>query len=196
MSCLLVSDYVWHRPTFAAAAVLSCGGLQLDLRTRRALVGGRAVDLSAREFALAETFLRHAGQVLSREQLLSQVWGYDFDPARTSWTCTCGICAESSAQTASSRFAAWATGWTPCLSAGRVRRARRRTRRRSAWPKQSKPRSSKKISNQAVVVETEIVVTVVRHRGPRSRHHQSGDRRRHEQHLPHGMASHGHSHRS
>jgi two-component system copper resistance phosphate regulon response regulator CusR len=60
--------------------VLSCGGLQLDLRTRRALVAGQAVDLSAREFALAETFLRHAGQVLSREQLLSQVWGYDYDP--------------------------------------------------------------------------------------------------------------------
>jgi two-component system, OmpR family, copper resistance phosphate regulon response regulator CusR len=61
-------------------SVLSCGGLQLDLRTRRALVGGRTVDLFAREFALAETFLRHAGQVLSREQLLSQVWGYDYDP--------------------------------------------------------------------------------------------------------------------
>ena len=40
----------------------------------------RTIDLSAREFALAETFLRHAGQVLSREQLLSQVWGYDYDP--------------------------------------------------------------------------------------------------------------------
>ena len=64
----------------AADSVLSCGGLQLDLRTRRAQVGGRTVDLSAREFALAETFLRHAGQVLSREQLLSQVWGYDYDP--------------------------------------------------------------------------------------------------------------------
>ena len=60
--------------------VLTYGGLQLDLRTRRANVGGRAVDLSAREFALAETFLRHPGQVLSREQLLSHVWGYDFDP--------------------------------------------------------------------------------------------------------------------
>lgn len=59
---------------------LSCGGLRLDLRTRRADVDGRVVDLSAREFALAETFLRHAGQVLSREQLLSQVWGYDYDP--------------------------------------------------------------------------------------------------------------------
>lgn len=60
--------------------VLSHGGLSLDLRTRRAQVDGRTVDLSAREFALAETFLRHPGQVLSREQLLSQVWGYDYDP--------------------------------------------------------------------------------------------------------------------
>jgi len=64
----------------AEATVLSCGGLQLDLRTRQAHVDGRTVDLSAREFALAETFLRHSGQVLSREQLLSHVWGYDYDP--------------------------------------------------------------------------------------------------------------------
>lgn len=60
--------------------MLSCGGLRLDLRTRRAHVDGRSVDLSAREFALAEAFLRHPGQVLSREQLLSHVWGYDYDP--------------------------------------------------------------------------------------------------------------------
>ncbi|MGV0577321.1 response regulator transcription factor [Mycolicibacterium elephantis] len=60
--------------------VLSCGGLHLDLRTRQAQVDSRTVDLSAREFALAETFLRHPGQVLSREQLLGHVWGYDFDP--------------------------------------------------------------------------------------------------------------------
>ncbi|BBX19519.1 DNA-binding response regulator [Mycolicibacterium duvalii] len=68
-----------ERPT--ELTVLSCGGLSLDLRTRRATVGGCTVDLSAREFALAETFLRHPGQVLTREQLLSHVWGYDFDPA-------------------------------------------------------------------------------------------------------------------
>lgn len=55
-------------------------GLTLNLRTRRATVDGRTVDLSAREFALAETFLRNPGHVLSREQLLSRVWGYDFDP--------------------------------------------------------------------------------------------------------------------
>ncbi len=59
---------------------LAVGGLRLDLRTRRAQVGDRQVDLSAREFALAEEFLRNPDQVLSREQLLSRVWGYDFDP--------------------------------------------------------------------------------------------------------------------
>jgi two-component system copper resistance phosphate regulon response regulator CusR len=64
----------------AEVTVLNCGDLALDLRTRRADVGGRTVDLSAREFTLAETFLRHPGQVLAREQLLSHVWGYDFDP--------------------------------------------------------------------------------------------------------------------
>jgi two-component system, OmpR family, copper resistance phosphate regulon response regulator CusR len=61
--------------------VLQQGPLSLDLRTRRASVDGRVVDLSAREFALTEVFLRNPGQVLSREQLLSHVWGYDFDPS-------------------------------------------------------------------------------------------------------------------
>jgi two-component system copper resistance phosphate regulon response regulator CusR len=60
--------------------LLRAGDLALDLRTRRATVGGRTVELTAREFALAETFLRHPDQVLAREQLLSHVWGYDFDP--------------------------------------------------------------------------------------------------------------------
>jgi DNA-binding response OmpR family regulator len=60
--------------------VLRAGGVSLDLRTRRASVGDRTVELTAREYALLETFLRHPGQVLSREQLLSHVWGYDFDP--------------------------------------------------------------------------------------------------------------------
>jgi two-component system, OmpR family, copper resistance phosphate regulon response regulator CusR len=60
--------------------VLRNGDLLLDLRTRQVTVGNRTIDLSAREFALAEVFLRHPGQVLSREQLLSHVWGYDYDP--------------------------------------------------------------------------------------------------------------------
>lgn len=62
------------------AMVLSHGDLSLDLRTRRAAVAGRSVDLTAREFTLAEMFLRNPGHVLSREQLLSGAWGYDFDP--------------------------------------------------------------------------------------------------------------------
>ncbi|GAA4382165.1 response regulator transcription factor [Nocardioides caricicola] len=59
---------------------LTAGGVRLDLRTRRAQVGERELDLSAREFALAEIFMLNAGQVLSREQLLDHVWGLDFDP--------------------------------------------------------------------------------------------------------------------
>ncbi len=60
--------------------LLSIDGLSLDLRTRRAQTDGRTVDLSAREFALLELLLRHPGQVLSREQMLDHVWGFDFDP--------------------------------------------------------------------------------------------------------------------
>ena len=60
--------------------VLIVGDLELDTRTRRVRVGDTEFDLSAREFALAEEFLRHPDQVLSREQLLSRVWGFDFDP--------------------------------------------------------------------------------------------------------------------
>jgi len=63
-----------------AASTLSVEGLELDLHSRRAIVDGRQVELSAREFALAEELMRHADRVLSREQLLSRVWGYDFDP--------------------------------------------------------------------------------------------------------------------
>jgi DNA-binding response OmpR family regulator len=61
------------------ATVLQHGDLSLDLRTRRAVTDGREIGLSAREFALTEAFLRNPGQVLSREQLLSRVWGFDFD---------------------------------------------------------------------------------------------------------------------
>jgi two-component system, OmpR family, response regulator len=63
-----------------SALELHGGGVRLDVRTRRAEVDGDEVELTAKEFTLLETFLRHPGQVLSREQLLSHVWGYDFDP--------------------------------------------------------------------------------------------------------------------
>ncbi len=63
----------------ADVLTLEAGGVVLDLRTRRASVGGREIELSAREFTLAEMLFRHPGQVLSRQQILSHVWGYDFD---------------------------------------------------------------------------------------------------------------------
>lgn len=63
-----------------SVSVLESGSLAVDLHTRRAVVNGVVVSLTSREFVLLEMFLRHPRQVLSREQILSHVWGYDFDP--------------------------------------------------------------------------------------------------------------------
>ncbi|WEG07588.1 response regulator transcription factor [Microbacterium horticulturae] len=60
--------------------ILRQDDVELDLLARRATVGGHDVELSAREFTLAEQFLRHPGEVLSREWLLREVWGLNFDP--------------------------------------------------------------------------------------------------------------------
>jgi two-component system, OmpR family, response regulator QseB len=60
--------------------VLRVGDISLDLRTRWALAGEETIELSTREFELLRTFLEHPDQVLTREQLLSHVWGYDYDP--------------------------------------------------------------------------------------------------------------------
>jgi len=64
----------------APVQALDCGRVSLDLRTRRITSDAGTFDLSAREYALAEEFMRNPEQVLSREQLLSRVWGLDFDP--------------------------------------------------------------------------------------------------------------------
>jgi two-component system, OmpR family, copper resistance phosphate regulon response regulator CusR len=65
-----------HHPT---STTLQYGDVVVDVATRRVQRAGQPVELTAREFLLAETFLKHPGQVLSRQQLLSRVWGYDFD---------------------------------------------------------------------------------------------------------------------
>lgn len=62
------------------SSVLRAGNISLDVRTRRAMNSERTVELSSREFTLLEVFLNHPDQVLSRAQLLSRVWGLDFDP--------------------------------------------------------------------------------------------------------------------
>jgi DNA-binding response OmpR family regulator len=56
-------------------APLGRADLELDVRTRRASVGDAQIDLTEREFALLETFLRHPGEVLSRDQIRAAVWG-------------------------------------------------------------------------------------------------------------------------
>jgi two-component system copper resistance phosphate regulon response regulator CusR len=65
----------------AAPNALTGGGVKLDLRSRTATVGTRTVSLTNREFALLEILVRHAGQILSRRQLLSHSWGPSFDPS-------------------------------------------------------------------------------------------------------------------
>ncbi|OZD53394.1 DNA-binding response regulator [Rhodococcus sp. 06-1477-1B] len=70
-----------REPVTVGPMTVAHGDVSLDVLARRATVGSREIDLSAREFSLAEEFIRHAGQVLSREQLLSRVWGMDFDPS-------------------------------------------------------------------------------------------------------------------
>lgn len=61
------------------ARVLVADGVSLDTRTRVATRGETTVDLPSREFALLEYLMRHAGQVLTRQQILDAVWGFDFD---------------------------------------------------------------------------------------------------------------------
>jgi two-component system copper resistance phosphate regulon response regulator CusR len=60
---------------------LSAGGIELNLLTRKALRAGQAVPLSTTEFELLAYLIRHQGHVLTREQILSAVWGYEHDPA-------------------------------------------------------------------------------------------------------------------
>jgi DNA-binding response OmpR family regulator len=55
------------------------GDLRIDPARRRVRRGDREVDLTGREFELLETLARHPGIVLSRGQLLEQVWGYTFE---------------------------------------------------------------------------------------------------------------------
>ena len=62
------------------ASRIEAGDLKVDLRSRRVWRGDRIVDLSSREFALLEYFMSHPGQVLSRQQILSAIWDFAFDP--------------------------------------------------------------------------------------------------------------------
>ncbi len=65
---------------FGNEHVLRGGNIVLDVARRQARVGERSADLSDREFRLLHHLLVHTGEVVSRERLLAEVWGYDFDP--------------------------------------------------------------------------------------------------------------------
>jgi DNA-binding response OmpR family regulator len=67
-------------PNQRQSSQLEAAGIHMDLRTRRVERDGREVELTAREFELLAYLLRHPDQVLSREQILNAVWGFDFDP--------------------------------------------------------------------------------------------------------------------
>ena len=62
------------------SSVLEAADLRMDLRTRRVERSGEEVKLTAREFEVLTYLMRHPDQVLSREQILNAVWGFDFDP--------------------------------------------------------------------------------------------------------------------
>jgi two-component system, OmpR family, copper resistance phosphate regulon response regulator CusR len=61
------------------STTISQGRITIDVTTRQAWIDERSVELSSREFALLETLMHHTGQVLSKPQLLNQVWGYERD---------------------------------------------------------------------------------------------------------------------
>jgi DNA-binding response OmpR family regulator len=63
------------------SAQIQTDDLTIDLLSRRAWRKDEKIDLSSREFALLEYFMRHSGQVLSRQQILSAIWDYDFEPS-------------------------------------------------------------------------------------------------------------------
>jgi DNA-binding response OmpR family regulator len=68
------------RPLEEAGTVVRGAHVELDLARRRAVVGSAVCELADREFHVLQHLLRHEGEVVSRERLLAEVWGYDFDP--------------------------------------------------------------------------------------------------------------------
>lgn len=78
------SSYAAEAGAVPESDVLSFADLRMDLGTREVTRGDRAVDLTRTEFTLLEMFLSHPRQVLSREQILKAVWGFDFEPSSNS----------------------------------------------------------------------------------------------------------------
>ena len=69
---------LYLEPDTAATEQLRFGDLALDLTMRRAMRSGRIIDLTMKEFELLKYLMTHPREVLTREQILENVWGYDF----------------------------------------------------------------------------------------------------------------------
>jgi OmpR family response regulator NblR len=69
---------LYLKPDIDTNEQLRFGDLVLDIGTRRAIHNGRAIDLTMKEFELLKFFMEHPREVLTREQILENVWGYDF----------------------------------------------------------------------------------------------------------------------
>ncbi|MEU9297771.1 response regulator transcription factor [Streptomyces sp. NPDC048266] len=78
------SSYAAATAAAADTDVLAFEDLRMDLATREVTRGGRTVELTRTEFTLLEMFLAHPRQVLTREQILKAVWGFDFEPSSNS----------------------------------------------------------------------------------------------------------------
>ena len=68
-----------RRPSVATEESLRAGPIEMDTRTRIVQVSGSVIELTAKEYALLELFLRNPGAVLSRAQILDRVWSFDYD---------------------------------------------------------------------------------------------------------------------
>jgi DNA-binding response OmpR family regulator len=68
------------RPLDERSSIVKGARIALDIARRRAIIGSAVCDLADREFRLLHHLLEHEGEVVSRERLLAEVWGYDFDP--------------------------------------------------------------------------------------------------------------------
>ncbi len=69
---------LYLKPDIDTSEQLRFGDLGLDIATRRAILNGRAIDLTMKEFELLKFLMEHPREVLTREQILENVWGYDF----------------------------------------------------------------------------------------------------------------------
>jgi DNA-binding response OmpR family regulator len=71
---------LFRRGSEGRAPVLRLADLTLDPATRKVERGGRRIEVTTREWALLEYFMRNAGRILTRPMLVQHVWGLDFDP--------------------------------------------------------------------------------------------------------------------